>query len=123
MPKVPDLRGNLTVGEIDSDLPFVPRRYFAIYGVPTEKLRGEHAHYVCQQFLICLHGSCTALVDDGSTRREVLLDSPDMGLFMPAMIWGTQYRYSRDAVLMVFASHSYDADDYIRSYDAFLAAL
>ena len=60
------------------------------------------------------------------TRREgaileVTLDRPDMGVFMPAMIWGTQYCYSPDAVVLVFASHPYDPDDYLRSYDAFLA--
>lgn len=123
MPKVPDLRGNLTVGEIERDLPFIPKRYFAIFDVPTEKLRGEHAHFQCAQFLICLSGSCRALIDDGSTRKEVVLDRPDIGLYMPPMLWGTQYRYSRDAVLLVFASHSYDAGDYIRTYDAFKAAV
>jgi|TARA_R110002126_G_scaffold6194_9_gene32760 UDP-2-acetamido-3-amino-2,3-dideoxy-glucuronate N-acetyltransferase len=121
MPKVLDLRGNLTVGEFDDTFPFPPKRYFVVFDVPSEKLRGEHAHHACHQFLICLSGSCTALLDDGVTRQEVVLDSPDTGLYMPPMIWGTQYRYSRDAVLMVFASHSYDGDDYIRDYDSFRA--
>lgn len=123
MPRVLDLRGNLSVGEFESDFPFTPQRYFVVFGVPSEKLRGEHAHYACHQFLICVSGSCTALLDDGTNRQEVVLDSPSTGLYMPPMIWGTQYRYSRDAVLLVFASHRYDADDYIRSYDAFQGAL
>lgn len=42
---------------------------------------------------------------------------------MPPMIWGTQYRYTRDAVVLVFASHLYDSDDYIRTYDAFKLAV
>jgi UDP-2-acetamido-3-amino-2,3-dideoxy-glucuronate N-acetyltransferase len=50
-----------------------------------------------------------------------VLDLPDVGLYLPAAIWGTQYRYSPDAVLLVLASHPYDPDDYIRDYDAFLA--
>lgn len=37
------------------------------------------------------------------------------------MIWGTQYRYSPDAVLLVFASEEYDSDEYIRDYDEFIA--
>lgn len=121
MPKVLDLRGNLTVGEFDDTFPFPPKRYFVVFDVPSEKLRGEHAHHACHQFLICLSGSCTALLDDGVTRQEVVLDSPDAGLYMPPMIWGTQYRYSRDAVLLVFASHGYDGADYIRDYDSFRA--
>ena len=124
MPQVLEAsRGNLTVGEIERDLPFLPKRYFAIYDVPSAKLRGEHAHRACHQFLICLKGACRALLDDGENRQEVLLSRPDVGLYLPPMIWGTQYDYTRDAVLLVFASHSYDNADYIRDYETFRAAL
>lgn len=123
MRRVSDARGALTVGELPSELPFVPARYFAVFDVPSQELRGEHAHKVCQQFLICLHGSCRVLLDDGEQRCEVALDRPDMGVFMPAKIWGTQYRYSNDAVLLVFASRSYEADDYLRTYEEFLTDL
>jgi len=116
-----DARGSLTVGEVPSELPFSPARYFVVFGVPSIELRGEHAHKRCQQFLICLHGSCRVLLDDGKRRCEVLLDRPDMGVYMPEMIWGTQYRYSPDAVLLVFASRPYEAEDYLRTYDDFLA--
>lgn len=121
MRSVIDTRGSLTVGEVPTEVPFTPARYFAVYGVPSIELRGEHAHKRCQQFLICLHGSCRVLLDDGDRRCEVTLDRPDMGVFMPEMIWGTQYRYSPDAVLLVFASRPYEAEDYLRSYDEFLA--
>lgn len=106
-----------TVGEV----PFSPARYFAVFGVPSIELRGEHAHKRCQQFLVCMHGSCRVLLDDGNQRCEVTLDRPDMGVFMPEMIWGTQYRYSPDAALLVFASRKYEAEDYLRTYDEFLA--
>lgn len=121
MRSVADTRGSLTVGEVPTEVPFSPARYFAVYGVPSVELRGEHAHKQCQQFLICLHGSCRVLLDDGERRCEVTLDRPDMGVFMPAMIWGTQYRYTPDAVLLVFASRPYEAEDYLRTYDEFLA--
>lgn len=123
MRKVTDTRGSLTVGEVPTEVPFSPARYFAVFGVPSVELRGEHAHKKCQQFLICLHGSCRVLLDDGTRRCEVTLDRPDMGVFMPEMIWGTQYRYTSDAVLLVFASRPYEADDYLRTYDEFLAEL
>lgn len=121
MRRVADTRGSLTVGEVPTEVPFSPARYFAVFGVPSVELRGEHAHKRCQQFLICLHGSCRVLLDDGNRRCEVTLDRPDMGVFMPEMIWGTQYRYSSDAVLLVFASRPYEANDYLRTYDEFLA--
>ncbi|MBK0329368.1 WxcM-like domain-containing protein [Rhodobacteraceae bacterium F11138] len=124
MPQVLEAsRGNLTVGEIERDLPFLPKRYFAVYDVPSEKLRGEHAHRICHQFLICMSGSCRALLDDGENRQEVVLSRPDIGLYLPPMIWGTQYDYTRDAVLLVFASHAYDNADYIRDYETFRAEL
>lgn len=123
MRRIADARGALTVGEVPNELPFAPARYFVVFDVPSRELRGEHAHKRCQQFLICLHGSCRVLLDDGQSRCEVALDRPDMGIFMPEMIWGTQYRYSMDAVLLVFASRPYEDADYIRTYDEFLVEL
>ena len=119
MRRIVDERGGLTVGEMPAEVPFSPARYFAVFDVPSQELRGEHAHKRCQQFLICLHGSCRVLLDDGEQRCEVTLDRPDVGVFMPEMIWGTQYRYSPDAVLLVFASRTYEAKDYLRTYEEF----
>jgi dTDP-4-dehydrorhamnose 3,5-epimerase-like enzyme len=122
-PWVNDPRGDLTVGEFDKGFPFRPKRYFIVFGVSSGTLRGEHAHKNCHQFLICAHGRCSATVDDGTTRREIILDSPSVGIYVPPMIWGTQSNYSVDASLLVFASEHYDPDDYIRDYDAFLKAV
>ncbi len=119
-PLIPDIRGSLTVGEFEQHIPFLPKRYFMVFDVPSKETRGEHSHHVCHQFLICLRGICAVLVDDGANRTEVLLDSPDKGIYLPPMVWGVQYKYSQDAVLLVFASHHYDAADYIRSYSEFL---
>jgi UDP-2-acetamido-3-amino-2,3-dideoxy-glucuronate N-acetyltransferase len=113
--------GSLIVGELGAGLPFVVRRIFTLLDIPSDEPRGIHAHRKCEQFLICLSGSVTAVVDDGSTRREVILDDPTLGLYMPAMTWGTQYRYSPDAILLVLASDAYDAGDYINDYSEFRA--
>jgi len=118
---IKDLRGNLVAREMGKGLPFSPQRCFMVYDVPTKEVRGEHAHRCCEQLLICVSGSVSVLCDDGERRQEFLLDSPEIGLHIGSMVWGTQYRYTRDAVLMVLASLPYDADDYIRSYDAFLS--
>lgn len=116
---VEDLRGNLTAGEFPRDIPFNPKRYFLVFDVPNQEVRGSHAHKECKQFLICIKGSVNVMVDDGHTRSEVVLDSPDLGVYIPPLVWGTQYRYSDDAVLLVFASHVYEEHDYIRSYQEF----
>src|SRR5690242_3348526 len=123
LPMVHDLRGNLTAGEVPADVPFSPKRYFLVLDVPTGETRGSHAHRECAQFLVCVTGSCAVVVDDGKSRLEVALDRPSRGLYIPPMVWATQYKYTRDAVLLVLASHPYDAHDYIRDYDEFLATV
>ena len=117
-----DLRGSLTAGHFESPdgVPFTVRRWFVVYDVPTREVRGEHAHRVCHQFLICTSGSVMVAVDDAEHRREVLLDRPSVGIYIPPLVWATQYRYDKDATLLVFASHEYDPDDYIREYGTFL---
>jgi acetyltransferase-like isoleucine patch superfamily enzyme/dTDP-4-dehydrorhamnose 3,5-epimerase-like enzyme len=120
LPTHVDLRGSLTVGEFDKHIPFIPKRIFAVYDVPTGHVRGEHAHHQQHQLLVCIKGSCTVVVDDGQRSEEYILDSPDEGLHIPPMVWATQYKYSKDAVLLVFASDNYDPEDYIRDYDEFV---
>jgi hypothetical protein len=119
LPKVLDLRGNLTVGEFGRSIPFDAKRYFMVFGVPNAEVRGEHAHRTCHQFLICVHGSLAVVADDGSTREEFWLDDPSVGLHLPPLTWGVQYKYSFDAVLLVFASEYYDTQEYIRDYAEF----
>lgn len=121
LPKVLDLRGNLTVGEFERTIPFAAKRYFMVFGVPNAEIRGEHAHRRCHQFLICAHGACSVVADDGTTREEFLLDDPTLGLHLPPLTWGIQYKYTPDALLLVFASEFYDADEYIRDYAEFQA--
>lgn len=123
LPYIEDMRGSLSVGEFDRSIPFSPKRYFLVFDVPSREIRGEHAHRTCHQFLICVKGSCMVVADDGKQRREFLLDRPNLGVYLPAMTWGTQYKYSSDAVLLVFASDYYDPDDYIRDYGEFEALI
>ena len=119
LPIVSDLRGSLSAGEFEKQLPFAQKRYFLVFGVESSQIRGEHAHKKCHQFLICIKGSCSILADDGTHREEFHLSSNNMGLYLPPMTWGVQYRYSSDAVLLVFASEFYDTEDYIRDYQQF----
>lgn len=120
LPRVSDMRGSLSVGEFQRSVPFQAKRYFLVFDVPSVETRGAHAHRSCHQFLVCVHGSVSVLVEDGICREEYLLDRPEVGIHIPPMVWGVQYKYSSDAVLLVFASDYYDAGDYIRDYDEFM---
>ena len=123
MPVITDLRGTISAGEIEANLPFQPQRYFVVFDVPGKEVRGEHAHKQCHQVLVCLRGHVSVMVDNGRERQEILLNSPSLGLHVPPMIWAVQYKYSEDALLLVIASQKYDSNDYIRSYDHFLQAI
>lgn len=123
LPQIADIRGSLTVGEFERSIPFRAKRYFMVFDVPSVETRGEHAHKQCHQFLICVKGTVSVVADDGCQREEFQLSGPHTGLHLPPMVWGIQYKYSPDAVLLVFASHYYDAEDYIRDYSEFLEAV
>ena len=120
LPDIPDNRGNLTVGEFKRVIPFEAKRFFIVYQVPLSQIRGEHAHHQCHQFLIAVRGHISVIADDGTSREEFLLNKPNLGLYLPPLVWGIQYKYSPDACLLVFASDYYDGADYIRNYDNFL---
>ena len=120
MADIRDIRGNLIVGECLKDIPFEPKRIFMVYDVPSSKVRGAHAHKECHQFLIAAHGSVNVILDDGVKREEYTLSDPTLGIYIKPGVWGIQYKYSQDAVLLVLASHQYEAADYIRDYNEFV---
>jgi acetyltransferase-like isoleucine patch superfamily enzyme len=115
-----DMRGMLSVAEVGSDVPFEVKRCLTVYDVPSKEVRGERAYRKCQQFLICIRGSVTLVVDDGRQRAEIVLDRPDLGVHVNAMVWTVLYRHTAEAVVLTLASERYDPADYIRDYDEFL---
>ncbi len=121
LPVIPDMRGSLSFAEYGQYLPFIPKRFFLVYDVQSREVRGEHAHKELHQFLVCVKGSCSVMVDDGHNREEYVLNTPSAALLIPPMVWGVQYKYTPDAVLMVLASDVYNANDYIRDYNEFIS--
>lgn len=119
LPVLSDTRGSLMALDFLDFEYFKVNRVFYVFDVPTKYIRGEHAHKLCSQFLIALTGSLKVLLDDGVNRAEVLLDSPNSGLYIPPMVWGTQFQFSKGTVLAVLASDKYDSSDYIRNYAEF----
>ncbi len=123
LPSAADMRGLLSYAEVGKHVPFDIKRFFLVYGVANQEVRGEHAHRTLHQFLICVHGRCNVVTDDGDNRQEFMLDDPTIGLHVPPMVWAVQYKHSSEAVLLVLASQPYDPGDYIRDYSEFLTAL
>jgi dTDP-4-dehydrorhamnose 3,5-epimerase len=115
---VADERGSLVALE-QPTLPFAIRRVYFLYSSAPDSERGFHAHKALQQWAVCVSGSCVMTVDDSVERREVVLDTPDKGLYIGPGIWREMRNFSDGAVLMVLASAPYDEADYIRDYDEF----
>jgi hypothetical protein len=112
-------QGNITIVEKETKVPFTPKRIFYLYDIPGGASRGAHAHKDCHQFLIAASGAFEVLLDDGKTQRIVQLNRPDIGLHIPPMIWASEINFSSGSVCLVLASHKYDANDYIRDYNAY----
>lgn len=117
LPEFSDTRGNLLALQFEKIIPFEVARAFVVRDVPSGQVRGKHAHLRCSQFLVCIHGYLSVTVADESSRKTFLLNSPTRGLAIPPMIWAEQFDHSKDAILLVFASHPYEPLDYIDDFD------
>lgn len=115
-----DDRGQLVALEEFKEVPFDIKRVYYMYDTGEGVRRGFHAHKCLKQILICIHGSCKILLDNGMEKETVILDKPYEGLYVANDMWREMFDFSPDAVLMVLASELYDEADYIRDYDAFL---
>jgi len=120
-PVLGDNRGKLVVIEGNRHVPFEIKRVYYIYGTSPDVARGFHAHKELRQVAVCLSGQCRIVMDDGSKKKDVILNSPSQALLVDKMQWHEMYDFSSDCVLMVLASNVYDESDYIRDYESFIA--
>jgi len=118
-----DERGSLVALEQFRNIPFEIRRIYYIFDTKRDVGRGRHAHRNLEQVLICVNGSCTICLDDGTSKLEIKLDHPDHGLYIGKNIWREMKDFSQGCVLMVLANDYYCVDEYIRSYEDFLRVL
>lgn len=115
-----DRKGNISVVENNKDIPFEVRRTYYLYDVPGGESRGAHAHKELSQLIVAASGSFTVTLDDGNVKRTFLLNRPYQGLYVVPGIWRTLDDFSSGSVCLVLASHGYDENDYIRSYEDFI---
>ena len=121
LPIVSFRAGNISPIENMKEIPFETKRVFYLYDIPGGESRGAHAHIECWQFLIAASGSFQILADDGREKKTFFLNRPNQGLLIPPGIWASEHDFSSGAVCLVLASHSYQAEDYLRNYDDFIS--
>ena len=117
-----DERGHMVVVEGAQDIPFEIKRIFYIYGSDKNVVRGQHANRKSEFVLINVSGSSKVRVKDGKGNETVYsLNRPHTGVYLPTMVWKDMYDFSEDSVLLCLSSENYDANEYIRNYDEFVA--
>lgn len=122
LPKITDLRGNLSFAEGNNHIPFKIERVFWVYDVPGGEDRGGHAFKNTEEFIIAPSGSFDVVLDDGNGNVQTFrMNRSYYGLYVPKMMWRQMINFSTNSVVLVLASTLYDAYDYIRDYDAFCA--
>ncbi len=119
LPKVQNVKGNLTFIEENEHVPFPIRRVYYLYDVPGGENRGGHAHKTLQQFIIAANGSFDVILDDGHNKESYHMNRSYYGLYIPKMIWRELENFSSGSVCLVLASDLYDEDDYIRDQSDF----
>ena len=120
IPKIVDSQGRGKLSVIEKNIiPFDIMRVYYLYDVPSDAYRGGHAHKNLIQFMIPLSGSFDVLVDDGNSKKKIMLNKPNKGLLIPAGIWREMDNFSSGAICMVLASDYFNEEDYFRDYDEF----
>ncbi len=118
IPKIHDVRGNLSV--IEGDLiPFDIKRVYYLYDVPSGSERGGHSHIAQDEFLVALSGSFDVVLKNGISEKIITLNKPNVGLLIPAGIWRELQNFSSGSVCLVVASAMFDEEDYIRDFATF----
>lgn len=114
-----DERGQLFVAESLRSIPFDVKRIYYLTNTAADLPRGFHAHKKLEQVAVCVAGKCKMVLDNGTEKADIWLDTPSKAVRIEPMIWHEMHEFTEDCVLLVFASDYFDESDYIRDYKNF----
>lgn len=120
LPKILDIRGNLSVIEEDTNIPFKIKRVYWLYDVPGGETRGSHAFKETAEFIVALSGSFDVIIQEGKSKKKFSLNRSYYGLYVPKLMWRTLENFSTNSLALVLASKDFNEKDYIRNFDQFL---
>lgn len=116
LPEHRDKRGCLSIAEWGNGIPFAIERVFWIYDVPEGEERGAHSHNECAEVVVPVSGAFDMTLDDGTMQATVHLDSPHVGILIPAGVWCRLSGFAPGTVCVVLASHPFNAAGYVHDY-------
>jgi dTDP-4-dehydrorhamnose 3,5-epimerase-like enzyme len=119
LPKILDVRGNLSFFENSKQIPFNIKRTYLIYDVPGGEVRGGHAYKEQEEFIVSLSGSFDVIIHDGEKEIKFYLNRSYYGLYIPPGYWRHMENFSTNSLAIVASSTLYNEDDYIREFEAF----
>jgi hypothetical protein len=120
LPKIEDSRGNLSLVEEETHIPFVINRIYWIYDVPGGEYRGSHAFKVSDEFIIALSGSFDIVLHNGKEEIKYSMNRSYYGLYVPRLTFRRLENFSTNSVALVFSSTLYEESDYVREFNEFL---
>ena len=115
-----DERGSLNVIEFSEYIKLPIKRLFFTYNVRDKAIRGQHAHKSLYEILISIQGSVEIELSNENKRKTFILDSNEIALLVPPLIWSVQKKHTDDNILVALCSTNYDKDDYIKNHFDYL---
>lgn len=119
LPKIESESGFITPVQAGIEIPFDLARVFFLYDIPAGAHRGGHAHRRLEQVIVAAMGAVTVELDDGTSRRSVELRQPNLGLYVPSMLWSELVDFASGSIAVVLASMRYEEEEYVRDHDEY----
>ena len=119
LPRIKDLRGNLSFFENNNQIPFDIKRTYWIYDVPGGEVRGGHAFKKSHELIVALSGSFNIVLNDGNNEVIYSLNRSYNGLYVPNLIWRSLENFSTNSLALIVSNIEYNSEDYIRNFKDF----
>ena len=120
LPKIIDKRGNLSVIESDSQVPFSIKRTYFIYDVPGGEVRGGHAFFEQKEMIVALSGSLDVIVFNGVKEEKFSLNRSYQGLYIPNGLWRHMENFATNTLVLVISNTNYNENDYFRNKKSYI---
>lgn len=117
--KIENERALYSFAELKDFIEFPVKRVYFIQN--CREATGQHCHKVEEEMFIMVKGKCTAIIDRGQGKEDMMLTAPADAVYVGNFVWHGFKDFSDDAVLLALSSTNYtpDRSDYVEDYDEY----